>query len=122
LTTYGAIYNFGFASIGAGIQNEKASGGTAALQFTKADAYALTALFPMGAFTPYVKYGERKYSGGTLGNITTAKVSNLGVRYAFSKNTYVYADYVKNGSAYAVDVAKQGSQTEQTNVGLTINF
>jgi predicted porin len=121
LTTYGAIYNLGFASIGAGIQSEKASGGTN-LQFKSADAFALTALFPMGATTPYIKYGERKYSGGTLGNITTAKVTNIGVRYAFSKTTYVYADYVKNGSAYAVDVAKQGSQTEQTNIGLTMNF
>jgi len=121
LTTYGAIYNLGFASIGAGIQNEKATAGTTALKFTKADAFALTALFPMGAYTPYIKYGERKVSGGTDGNLTTAKVTNVGIRYAFSKNTYVYADYVQN-SAAMLSTTTQGSQKEQTNVGLTINF
>jgi predicted porin len=75
----------------------------------------------MGAFTPYVKYGERKVSGGTDGNLTTAKVSNVGVRYAFSKNTYVYADYVQNG-AKIINTANQGAVKDQTNIGLTINF
>jgi len=123
LTTFGAIYNLGFASVGAGIQSEKATAGSAntgssALKFTKADAFALTALFPMGATTPYIKYGERKYAGGTDGNLTTAKVTNLGVRYAFSKNTYVYADYMTNGAALLVPT----SVKEQTNFGLTTNF
>ena len=121
LTTYGAIYNLGFASIGAGIQSEKATAGTTALKFTKADAFALTALFPMGATTPYIKYGERKYSGGTDGNLTTAKVTNVGVRYAFSKNTYVYADYMQN-SAAMLSTTTQGSIKDQTNFGLTTNF
>jgi predicted porin len=120
LTTYGAIYNLGFASIGAGIQNEKATGGTGLL-FTKADAFAVTALFPMGATTPYIKYGERKYSGGTWGDKTTAKVTNVGVRYAFSKNTYVYADYVQNGAAMLATTNQSGVK-EQTNIGLTVNF
>ena len=121
LTTYGAIYNLGFASIGAGIQNEKATAGTTALKFTKADAFALTALFPMGAYTPYIKYGERKVSGGTDGNLTTAKVTNVGIRYAFSKTTYVYADYMTNGAAM-LSTTNQGSIKDQTNIGLTINF
>ncbi len=125
LTTYGAIYNLGFASIGAGIQNEKASGGTG-LTFTKADAFAVTALFPMGATTPYIKYGERKYSGGTWGDKTTAKVTNVGVRYAFSKTTYVYADYMQNGAAMLNTTAGGNSGAasikEQTNIGLTVNF
>ena len=125
LTTYGAIYNLGFASIGAGIQNEKASGGTG-LTFTKADAFAVTALFPMGATTPYIKYGERKYSGGTWGDRTTAKVTNVGVRYAFSKTTYVYADYMTNGAALLNTTAGGNSGAasikDQTNIGLTVNF
>jgi len=136
LTTYGAVYNLGFVSIAGGIQSEKAKAGsgntgTNALLFTKADAYALTALFPMGAITPYIKYGERKYAGGpalsptsTTGaanpyyNATTAKMTNIGIRYAFSKNTYVYADYVSNGAALLSPVAVK----EQTNMGMTMNF
>jgi len=121
LTTVGAIYNFGFASIGAGVQSEKSNGLSTAVKFTKADAFALTALFPMGAYTPYVKYGEHKVSGGTDGNLTTAKVTNVGIRYAFSKNTYVYADYVTNG-ATLISLTNQSTQKEQTNVGLTVNF
>jgi len=115
LTTVGAIYNFGFMSLGAGIQNEKASG--TGLAFTKADAYALTALFPMGATTPYVKYGERKYSGGSLGDVTTAKVTNVGVRYALSKRTYLYGDYVNNGATVTGT-----AQKSMTSAGLVHNF
>jgi len=139
LTTYGAVYNLGFASIAAGLQNETATAGSgnvagtsSALLFTKADAYALTALFPMGATTPYIKYGERKYSGGAANaysstgtasanayyNATTAKITNIGVRYAFSKNTYVYADYMQNSAALLAAT----SVKEQTNIGLTTNF
>ena len=119
LNTYGVVYNLGVASIGAGMQNESATG--TGLKFTKAEAFALTALIPMGATTPYIKYGERKYSGGTDGNLTTAKMTNVGVRYAFSKNTYVYADYMQNGAAM-VSTTTQGSIKNQTNVGLTTNF
>jgi len=144
LTTVGAIYNLGFASIGAGYQSEKASAtsvntGINALQFTKAEAYALTALVPMGAFTPYVKYGERKYSGGSFGTFTPTKIGNLGVRYALSKRTYLYADYTKNNSNVVIpgtatattstanatpttDLLKQGSIVEQTNFGITHSF
>jgi len=141
LTTLGAIYNLGFMSLGAGIQTEKATasslnvaGTSSALLFTKADAFALTALFPMGATTPYIKYGERKYSGGAATaytasgslanpyyNATTAKMTNVGVRYAFSKNTYVYADYVQNGAAM-LSTTNQASFKNQSNFGLTTNF
>jgi predicted porin len=142
LTTVGAIYNLGFASIGAGYQSEKASAtsvniGINALQFTKAEAFALTALVPMGAFTPYIKYGERKFSGGSFGTFTPTKMTNLGVRYALSKRTYVYADYVQNSAEFAVrgafttatgipapttDLLKQGSLQNQTNFGITHAF
>jgi predicted porin len=144
LATYGAIYNFGFMSLGAGYQNEKANassvnvvGTSSALQFTKGEGYALTALVPMGSFTPYIKYGERKYSGGTFGNITPSKITNIGVRYALSKRTYLYADYVQNGAKYAVpggvatagnipapttDLLKQGSLSSQSNFGITHAF
>jgi predicted porin len=128
LTTIGAVYNFGFMSLGAGYQSEKANAtsantGTSALQFTKGEGYALTALFPLGAFTPYIKYGERKYSGGTLNTFTPTKMTNVGVRYALSKRTYVYGDYVQNGSDVIVPGAtqlfNQGSLQNQTNFGIT---
>jgi predicted porin len=126
LSTIGAIYNFGFMSLGAGVQNETATAGTAnvgasALKFTKGSAYALTALFPMGAATPYVKLGERKFSGGTLGDVTTGKITNAGVRYALSPRTYVYGDYVTNG-AVMLDTSKQSAIKSQTNFGVTHNF
>ena len=126
LTTVGAIYNFGFMSLGAGYQNEKTNGAANVVQFTKGEGYALTALVPMGAFTPYIKFGERKYSGGTLGTFTPTKMVNPGVRYALSKRTYVYADYVKNNSNVVIngttDFSKNGSLVEQTNVGITHSF
>jgi len=116
LTTVGAIYNFGFMSLGAGMQNEGTSGGTG-LAFTKGSSYALTALFPMGAATPYVKYGQHKYSGGTLGDVTNAKIANVGVRYAMSKRTYLYGDYVSNGAT----VAATGQKTILS-TGVVHNF
>jgi len=128
LTTVGAIYNFGFMSLGAGYQNEKTNGAANVVQFTKGEGYALTALFPVGSLTPYVKYGERKYSGGTLGTFTPTQMGNVGVRYALSKRTYVYADYVKNNASHAdqakasADVNRTTSIVEQTNVGITHSF
>jgi predicted porin len=94
-------------------------------------------MVPMGAFTPYAKYGERKFSGGSFGNFTPTKMTNLGVRYALSKRTYVYADYVQNSAKYAVqgaatsaagipapttDMLKQGSLNNQSNFGITHSF
>ena len=122
LTTLGAIYNFGFMSLGAGVQNEKATG--TGLYFTKGNAYALTALFPMGAATPYIKYGQHKYSGGSWGNVTNAKVTNVGVRYALSKRTYLYGDYVNNGAALNATNSTfvNASQKSMTSAGVVHNF
>jgi predicted porin len=136
LTTVGAIYNFGFASIGAGYQSEKANGTsvnvagtTSALQFTKAEGFALTALVPLGAFTPYIKYGERKYSGGSFGTFTPTKMTNVGVRYALSKRTYVYATYARvansGGAATVVGggaVTAANQSSTGTEVGLRVGF
>lgn len=137
LTTLGGVYNFGFMSLGAITQSERASGSD--LAFTKGSSYALTALFPMGATTPYVKVGQHKYSGGYLGDVTTAKVSNVGVRYALSKSVYLYGDYVINGAKMgtaAVPAGQNGipprvnetstfvpgSQKSMTSAGLVYNF
>jgi predicted porin len=122
LTTIGGTYDLGMVKLGAGIQQEKASG--AGVLFTKGDSFALTATVPMGAFTPYIKYGEHKYSGGTntvngtIYNGTNAKVANIGVRYALSKRSLVYVDYVQNGASLvdALSIKQQGS------VGIQHNF
>jgi predicted porin len=73
----------------------------------------------MGAFTPYVKYGEHKYSGGTLGSVTNAKMTNVGVRYALSKRSLVYVDYVTNGAAMTNATS---SSKSQASVGIQHNF
>ncbi len=104
LTTVGGVYDFAVAKVGLGYQTEGATAGslntgTAALLFTKAEATGVTVTVPMGAATPYFKYAERKYSGGTLGNVTGAKIANIGVRYAMSKRSFLYVDYVDNGSS-----------------------
>lgn len=122
LTTIGGTYNLGVVKLGAGFQQEKASAATATLtaglSFTKGESYALTATVPMGAFTPYVKYGEHKYSGGTLGSINNAKITNVGVRYALSNRSLVYVDYVQNGAALMLPI----SQKNMGSIGIQHNF
>jgi predicted porin len=128
LTTLGAIYNLGFASVGAGFQSEKASGTN--VTFTSGKSTAITALFPFGAATPYVKYGTHSYSGGSLGSVTNAKIINLGLRYALSPRTYVYGDYVTNGAALAADAKSttttffptKDSQKSQVSFGIAASF
>ncbi len=117
LTTLGATYDLGVAKLGAGVQQEKASG--TGVAFTTGESFALTATIPLGAFTPYVKMGEHKYSGGTLGAVTNAKMSNVGVRYAMSKRTFVYADYVSNG---AVMTSATASGKSQASLGINHSF
>jgi predicted porin len=117
LTTLGATYDLGVVKLGAGAQQEKAAG--TAVAFTKGDSYALTATVPMGAFTPYVKYGEHKYSGGILGSVTNAKISNVGVRYALSKRSLVYVDYVNNAAALTSTTT---SSKSMASVGIQHNF
>lgn len=115
LTTLGATYDLGMAKLGAGLQQETAAG--TAVAFTKGESYALTATVPMGALTPYIKFGEHKYSGGTLGSVTNAKIANVGVRYALSKRSLVYADYVNNSAGVT-----GAAQKSMTSIGLQHSF
>ncbi len=116
LTTVGGLYDFGMARVGLGYQKEGADNNAL---FTKAEAYALTVTMPMGAATPYFKYGERKYSGGSAGSTKTAEIANIGVRYALSKRSLIYADYVTNGAA---KLDASASLKNQTSIGLQHNF
>ena len=117
LTTVGGSYNLGVASVGLGYQEEKASG--TGVAFTKGESTGVTVLFPMGATTVYAKYAEHKYSGGTLGSVTNAKISNIGARYALSKRSLIYVDYVTNGAAVTNNAV---AQKNQASIGLQHNF
>ncbi|PUE06236.1 hypothetical protein B9Z51_15545 [Limnohabitans sp. T6-5] len=116
LTTIGATYDLGVVKLGAGVQSEKATAAGTAVAFTKGDSYALTATVPMGALTPYVKYGEHKYDNATG---TNAKIANVGVRYALSKRSLVYVDYVTNSAAL---VNTSTSAKSMTSLGLQHTF
>jgi len=109
LTTLGGKYDFGVAAVALGYQKEGASAnGGAGLLFTDATAYAVTVMGNMGAFKPYIKFGNRTVSGGAAGSITAAQVVNIGTTYALSKRTDIYADY-------AVDTATQGAVAGTSN-------
>ena len=114
LFTLGATYDLGVVKLGAGIQQEKAAG--TGVTFTSGDSYALTATVPMGAFTPYAKIGEHKYNN-TVG--TNAKIVNVGVRYALSKRSLVYADYVNNSATLTNALT---SSSSMTSAGVVHNF
>ena len=96
LTTLGGTYDFGIAKVGLGYQKEGASanGSAFAGNFTDATAYAVTIMGNMGAVKPYLKFGNRSVSGGTLGGITVAQMANIGTTYDLSKRTKLYLDYV----------------------------
>ncbi len=94
LMTIGGTYDLTVAKVGLGYQKEKATDNAL---FKDAVAFGMTVTVPMGALTPYVKYGQRKYTMGDNSTFTSAKVANIGARYALSKRTLVYVDYVNNG-------------------------
>ena len=92
--TLGGAYDLGVARLGAIYQVESNSG--AAIAYSSARAWALTAAFPVGAALPYVKVGQHRTNGfGNYGifNGTDATIVNIGSRYALSKRTNLYADY-----------------------------
>ncbi|MEY2953852.1 MAG: hypothetical protein RLZZ401_1939 [Pseudomonadota bacterium] len=120
-TTLGVSYDLGMAKVGAAYQSESASGVT---NYTAARAWALTAAFPMGPATPYVKLGQHKTNGVgsySVVNATDSQVFNLGSRYALSKRTNLYIDYAvdnKGNSGIGTNVAKP----TQLSMGVQHNF
>jgi len=100
LTTLGGVYNFGVVGLGLGYQKESAAtnGSAFAVNFTDATAYGVTIMGNLGAFKPYLKFGNRTVSGGTFGSMTVAQMANIGTTYNLSKRTLVYVDYVTDTS------------------------
>ena len=120
MTTIGGTYNLGVVRLGAGFQRETAQGN--AVTFDSSKAYALTAVLPYGAFTPYAKIGGRSYSGGTGVNGTNTQIANIGTRYALSKRSYVYADYVRNSASLSSISATANTNPKQVSLGISHSF
>ncbi|MDI9334606.1 MAG: porin [Cytophagales bacterium] len=93
LTTLGVNYNFGSFILGGALQSEKASG--TGIIFNSGRSAGLAAFVPMGAATPFIKFGSHSYD--TLG--TNVSMMNVGVTYSLSKKTLVFVDYARNGAA-----------------------
>lgn len=96
LTTLGATYRLvPQLTVGAAIQQETASGSAA--KWTRASAWAVTAVYQVGAFAPYLKFGEHRTNGTGAYGIVDAidtQVVNVGTTYNLSKRTQLYADFV----------------------------
>jgi predicted porin len=87
-------YDIGMAKPYFMIETGKATADTTASGTnTKYSAWELGATFPMGAFTPYVLFGNGKIKGQTnnvLDNERKTSAFQVGTTYALSKRTYVY--------------------------------
>ena len=122
LTTIGGTYDLGVVKVGALIQRESASAvGAATLAYDNAKAYALTAVYPIGMFTPYFKMGNRSQSLGSS-STTNTKVYNLGARYALSKTTNLYADYANNRATLGEIGAGATDNPKQFSFGMQTTF
>lgn len=121
-TTLGATYDLGMAKIGGAYQSETASG---AVAYTSAKAWALTATFPLGAATPYVKIGQHKTNGvgqyGIVNGVDSAMI-NLGTLYSLSKRTRLYADYATDNKGNSGIGAAGKAKPSQMSVGIQHNF
>ena len=100
LMTLGGTYDFGMVKLGLGYQKEGAAtnGSAFAVNFTDATAYGVTIMGNLGAFKPYLKFGNRTVSGGTFGGMTVAQMVDIGTTYNLSKRTAIYADYTVDTS------------------------
>jgi len=123
LMTLGGVYNFGMIGLGLGYQKEGAAtnGSAFAVNFTDAQAVGVTIMGNLGAFKPYIKFGNRSVSGGTFGSGTVAQMVNIGTTYALSKRTNIYADYVTDTAPGQTGVLA-GTNPTQLGLGLQHTF
>lgn len=93
LYSLGGTYKFGDLSVGAIYQYENANGPAA--RWTRAKDWAITSSYSLGAFAPYLKFGQHRTNGtGAYGivNGTDSSVVNIGSLYYLSKRTSLYFD------------------------------
>jgi len=123
LMTLGGVYNFGMIGLGLGYQKEGAAtnGSAFAVNFTDAQAVGVTIMGNLGAFKPYIKFGNRSVSGGTFGSGTVAQMVNIGTTYNLSKRTAIYADYVVDTAPGQTGVLA-GTNPTQLGLGLQHTF
>lgn len=90
LESIGASYNLGMALVKASHFNYKSEANAA--QLSKVSGYQLGVTFPIGSFSPYLNYydAEDKDTGATANKIDF-KGHQVGVTYALSKRTGLYA-------------------------------
>ena len=114
LTTIGANYNLGFATVRGGFWTETA--GTA----TDTAGYQLGASYPMGAITLHASMASS--NDKTAANVDK-KILGLGADYALSKRSNVYARYENRDANKnsAADTSAAGS-TKVMHVGIRHTF
>ncbi|WP_353233423.1 porin [Diaphorobacter ruginosibacter] len=123
LTSLGGTYKFGALRVGAIYQYETASGPSA--KWTRAKSWALTSAYRMGAFEPYLKFGQHSTNGtGAYGIVdgTDAFVVNVGTQYALSKRTSLYADFVTDLKGSDGNPAIYKNDTRLITVGMKHYF
>ena len=96
ITTVGAKYNFGVASVAAGIQTVRADGATAATM-TDTSANNISVQVPMGAMRLAMNIGKYNSNTAATGLVAqgTNKFTAVGVQYDLSKRSFLYATYEK---------------------------
>ncbi|MDM0075848.1 porin [Variovorax sp. J2P1-59] len=93
LSTIGGTYRFENLTVGAIYQYETASGPAA--KWTRASDWAVTAVYQVSVFEPYLKFGQHRTNGiGAYGikDGIDSQVVNVGTLYRLSKRTALYAD------------------------------
>ena len=79
----------------------------------------------MGAFEPYLKFGQHRTNGtGAYGivNGTDAFVVNLGTQYSLSKRTSLYADFVTDLKGSDGNPAVYKNDTRSVTLGIKHYF
>jgi predicted porin len=109
-----ASYDLGFANVAYMHVDAEASLGAVSSGFK---ANEVSAKFPMGSFTPFVSYN--KADGNGSADTVAYKGTSVGVDYALSKRTYVYAT---TGSKKYSTAGVQTTKTSATAMGLVHSF
>jgi GBP family porin len=120
--TFGGVYGFGAARIGAVYQREGASGPRAL--WTQASAWAITGAYRFGSFEPYFKIGAHRTNGtGSYGIVRgrDTEMVEIGTTYDFSKRTVAYVELATDlrGSNGA---GLRRKDPQQIQAGLTLYF
>ena len=112
MNSLGANYTFGAVKVAAGYQTNKADDNS-----MDRKAFTLGGFYTMGATTLFAQYGENKENVGTYAGQKT-KMSAVGVDYALSKMTKLYARYedVKDNAGILTMASLNGNDGSRNRV------